>query len=268
EGGNSWRAERGISKSSDSSVILLQDPFADALEYYLATGKSALYYTRDDGYRRADSIGWYFTTYRDFWNIEKAALKFARGRVLDVGCGAGRHALYLQRKGLRVTAMDSSPRVAAIALARGVRDVRVASACERLPFGREEFDTVLLFGNNLGVCGSREGTARLLRELARVTKSKARILATTRAPGTFRSQHQAYWNQRLERGKEFGVIRLRLDFRGKSTREIDWFFIAPSALIELAWETGWRVVGVFGDGRADEGYSVVIEKRERRKTLI
>lgn len=248
---------------SDRNIDHLKepDPFADALEYYLATGKSALYYTRDDGYRRPDSIGWYFATYRDFLKIEKAALKFARGRVLDVGCGAGRHSLYLQRKGLRVTAIDASPRVAAMASARGVRDVRVASACERLPFGRGEFDTVLLFGNNLGMCGSREGTARFFRELARVTKANARILATSRAPGTFRAQHRGYWNQRLEQGKEMGVIRLRLEFRGKSMREFDWFFIAPSALMELAWETGWQVIQVFGDGRADEGYSVVIEKR-------
>ena len=35
------------------------------------------------------------------WHLtEKKAIKYARGRVLDIGCGAGRHALYLQDKGL------------------------------------------------------------------------------------------------------------------------------------------------------------------------
>ncbi|TAH54249.1 MAG: class I SAM-dependent methyltransferase [Chloroflexota bacterium] len=240
--------------------LIESDPFADALEQFYETGSAHLDLLRDDGYHNIEDVGWYFTTFPDFWTIEKAALKFARGRVLDAGCGAGRMALYLQRKGLRVTAVDSSPRVAALASARGVRDVRVASACERLPFKRAEFETVILFGNNLGICGSRAGLEKMLREFARVTNKSARILATTRAPGMFNPKHRAYWAQRLKRGQAFGVVRLRLKF-GMSEREIDWFWIAPAALMELAWQCGWRVAEIFGDGRAEDGYAVMLEKR-------
>ncbi len=242
------------------SQFIKSDPFADALEQFYETGSAYLELLRDDGYRNTEDVGWYFTSYRDFWAIEKPALKFARGRVLDVGCGAGRMTLYLQRKGLAVTALDNSPRVAALARARGARDVRVASACERLPFARAEFETILLFGNNLGVCGSRAGLEKMLREFARVTNKRARILTTTRAPGMFNPKHRVYWEQRLKRGQAFGVARLRLKF-GASEKEIDWFWIAPAALMELAWKCGWRVAEIFGDGRAEEGYSAVLEKR-------
>lgn len=238
------------------------DPFADALEAYWETGKQGLFYTRDDGFRKRENVAWYFGSFPEFWSIEKRALKFVRGRVLDLGCGAGRHALYLQRKGISVTAVDASPRAAALASARGVRDVRIASACEALPFKRREFETVLLFGNNLGICGDRAGTARLLRDLSRVTKPGARILTTTRAPATFRKQHRSYWNRKLERGQEFGVVELRLDFNGANGKTIRWFWISPQALMELAWETGWRVIEVFGDGRAEEGYGAVLESRK------
>lgn len=239
---------------------LESDPFADALEQFYATGKAQLILTRDYGYTNTENMAWYFSTYRDFWAIEKAALKCARGRVLDVGCGAGRMTLYLQRKGLAVTAIDNSPRVAALARARGARDVRVVSACERLPFARGEFDTILLFGNNLGVCGSRAGLEKALRELRRVTQKRARILTTTRAPGIFKAKHRAYWEQRLRRGQEFGVTRLELKF-GAQSKTIDWFWLAPQTLFELAWQTGWRLTEIFGDGNAEEGYGAVLEKR-------
>jgi SAM-dependent methyltransferase len=42
--------------------------------------------------------------------------------VLDVGCGPGRHALALARRGLRVTGLDASPEFIALATAAAARD--------------------------------------------------------------------------------------------------------------------------------------------------
>lgn len=236
------------------------DPFGDALTSYFESGHGSYTYTRSDGRRDTENAAAYFTTFAQFPRIEKQALKFARGRVLDVGCGAGRHALYLQRKGHRVTGIDASPQVAAIASARGVRDVHVASVCERLPFRRAEFETVLLFGNNLGICGSRKGVEKMLRELARVTKPQARLLTTTRSPGTFDPKHRAYWNHELAAGHEFGVARYELAF-GKNKKWVSLLLVAPATLMEMAWQTGWRVQEILGDGHADTGYAAVLEKR-------
>lgn len=237
------------------------DPFADALERFWATGKGSYRYTREDGLSRREDVGIYFGPYRFFPLVEKRALKFVRGRVLDIGCGAGRHALYLQSRGFQVTAIDASPRVAAIASSRGVRDVRIACACVPLPLKRKEFDTVLLLGNNLGLCGSRGATGRMLRDLARVTRPKARILATTRAPGTFNPTHLNFWNRQLEAAKSIGVVRYRLDYCGKKPKWVKLLLLSPSELAALGWKCGWRVTRIIGDGRADEGYAAVMEKK-------
>jgi 2-polyprenyl-3-methyl-5-hydroxy-6-metoxy-1,4-benzoquinol methylase len=52
---------------------------------------------------------------------EKKAIDYAKGRVLDVGCGAGRHILYLQKKGLKVLGIDQSPLAVNMCKLRGAK---------------------------------------------------------------------------------------------------------------------------------------------------
>ena len=50
-----------------------------------------------------------FRSYEDMPEIERKALDMAKGRILDVGAGAGCHSLVLQERGMDVTAIDISP---------------------------------------------------------------------------------------------------------------------------------------------------------------
>lgn len=65
---------------------------------------------RDDGYfSPSPGPEPYFREYEEWPEAEKEAMKHVTGRVLDVGCGAGRHSLYLQAQGLDVVGIDNSP---------------------------------------------------------------------------------------------------------------------------------------------------------------
>ena len=65
---------------------------------------------RDDGYIYASTYPKiYFSEYENWPLREKKAMEFVKGRVLDIGCGAGRHSLYLQKKGFDVLGIDNSP---------------------------------------------------------------------------------------------------------------------------------------------------------------
>ncbi|MFQ5892475.1 MAG: class I SAM-dependent methyltransferase, partial [Candidatus Methanofastidiosia archaeon] len=64
---------------------------------------------RDDGYIDASDPKVYLSQYEEWSPIERKAMKHMKGRVLDIGCGAGRHALYLQKKGFDVLGIDNSP---------------------------------------------------------------------------------------------------------------------------------------------------------------
>ncbi len=236
------------------------DLFADALWQFYETGKAHLRNEREDGFLGREDVSWYFTSYREFPAHEKRALKYARGRVLDVGCGAGRHSLYLQGRGLRVTAIDISPRIVELARARGVRDAHVADICGQVPFRRGEFDTVVLFGNNLGIGGTLLRFRRMLRELRRVTAPRARILASTRMPSTANPAHRSYLRRNLKRGRYLGQIRLRLLFDGRRGSWFDLLLLAPTDLMKIATDEGWELTQVFPLENFEMGYSVVLEK--------
>lgn len=238
------------------------DIFAQALWQFNETGKADLRTEREDGFKGREFVQNYFTTYADFPTIEKQALKFARGRVLDVGCGAGRHSLYFQRRGVHATAIDVSPPIVQLAQARGVRNVRVADISRKLPFAKQSFDTVLLFGNNLGIAGSLPHFRRMLRELDRVTSPRGRIIATTRQPSTTNPLHRSYLRKNLKRGRYCGQIRMRLRFGGKRGGWFDLLLLAPTDLMRMALEEGWELKQVFTEKNFELGYAVVMEKRQ------
>lgn len=82
---------------------------------------------RNDGYIIGGSNSQYFAQYKDWPLYEKQAIKYVKGKVLDIGCGAGKHSIYLQRKGFEVLAIDKSPLAIRTCKKRGVKKTEVLS---------------------------------------------------------------------------------------------------------------------------------------------
>jgi SAM-dependent methyltransferase len=138
---------------------------------------------RDDGYIETGADpGAYFETYKEWSAEERRAIRLAAGRVLDIGCGAGRHSLYLQQQGLDVTGIDTSPGAVKVCRLQGLKKVLLGSISDIDIFKPGSFDTVLLLGNNFGLFGSAAGAKQILRKLSRITSQNATIIAGTRNP--------------------------------------------------------------------------------------
>ena len=97
---------------------------ADAFGEMLRAGTDAEIVERDDGFIQGSTLS-YFAPVRRWATVERRALRFVRGRVLDVGVGAGRVALELQARGREVVAIDVSAGAVEVAQKRGVSDVRL-----------------------------------------------------------------------------------------------------------------------------------------------
>lgn len=200
----------------------------------------------------------YFEPIRRWPQPESAAMRLVRGKVLDVGCGPGRVALHLQKRGFDVVGIDVSPGAIRVAKARGLRKARVMALDDVDP-SLGVFDTVVMFGNNFGLFGSRAGTVRRLRRLAHVTSAGARILASSRDP--YRTDdpiHIAYHRNNRARGRMGGQLRLRVRHRKSATPWFDYLLVSRTEMEQLAAEGGWRLTRTIGEG--DQYYVGVLEK--------
>lgn len=230
------------------------------LDHWLGK-KAVVEFERDDGYRSGSKIDSYFAPPSKWPRMEQEAMRLVRGRVLDLGCGPGRHVLYLQKKGVDVVGVDASPTQVALARIRGVQHVYQATV-RRLPQGLGTFNSVLMMGNNLGIAGDVPRVRRFLRDLREITRKGARLIGHSRIPGTWSDVHLPYVKWNLRRKRPPGLITLRVRYKGQVGDWFDLLLVSPEELARLGQETGWELVRVIWEGGYMPGdYIGVLERR-------
>jgi SAM-dependent methyltransferase len=236
-----------------------QDAYGHELLDHLAGRTAYEIMERDDGFV---SVGpgprLYFSMYEDWQPSEKEAMRFVRGRVLDIGCGAGRHALYLQSQAHDVLAIDISPGAIEVCLMRGVRaamNLSVTGLSRRLG----EFDTILMLGANFGLCATPARARWLLRRFHRATAPGGRLLAASIDPHqTDAPEHLVYHRNNVARGRLPGQLRLRVRYRKYATPWHGLLLVSPEEMATILDGTGWRISRLLEDGGAP--YVAIVEK--------
>jgi len=217
------------------------DPFGQALWDYAHGHPARITIRRDDGLASEQDAALYFAGPEAFDLTEAEALALAKGRVLDIGCGAGRQAVVLQERGFSVVGLDVSPLALQVARHRGLRYTVLASATTP-PFAAASFDTFLLLGNNLGLAGDIEGTVAMLRQLRRLAQPGGVVIASCRNPlATKDPVHLAYHERNRARGRPIGQVTIRVEYAGQVGPWFDLLIITPEEVSLLASQAGWRV---------------------------
>ena len=217
---------------------------------------------RDDGYiELSGGPQAYFWPFRRWPLVERRVVRRVRGRVLDVGCGAGRVCLELQRRGHQVVGIDISPKAVETALARGVEDARVCAAMQASARTLGSFDTVGLFGNNFGLFADARRARWLLRRFASMTGSRGRIVATSCDPyATDVPEHLAYHERNRARGRMPGQLRIRVRHRLRASPWFDYLIVSPAELEQVLDQTPWQIEELITDGSSPY-YAMVLERR-------
>jgi SAM-dependent methyltransferase len=220
---------------------------------------------RDDGFISASAIGpkLYLAPFRRWPSHHRRAMRYAKGRVLDVGAGAGRVSLHLQARGQDVVAIDNSTGAIEVCRRRGVRDARLLA-----------FDAVddSLAASTRSSCSEqlrsrRHATkaTRLLRRLYRITSDDARIIVESRdverRGAADAPWHSHYRERNVARGLLPGQIRIRVRFRDVIGPSMDYPRVSADQLREVLAGTRWHVAHLFD---SDDTYVAIIEKTDGR----
>ncbi len=219
-------------------VLKPMEPYGLALkDFYEGNKQVKVVFHRDDGIKDDYFVSHCFRAEREFSPIEKKALALCRGKVLDIGAGAGPHSLSLQNRGLKVCAIDVSSHACEIMKEKGVKNVKCLTIYD---LKEQNFDTILLMGCAIGLAEDIPGLKSFLERCKVLLNSSGQILLDsldirmTEVP-----EHLAYQERNRRLGRYIGTVGLQMEYKGVFGEEFKLLHVDPDTLRKCTQEIGW-----------------------------
>ncbi len=155
--------------------------------------------------------------------IVEKAVSMCKGRVLDVGAGAGYASLQLQKAGFDVSAIDVSAYCVEAMRAFGVEKVEVGDVKH---FAGGEFDTYLFLDSTIGCIGQLQDIEKTLAKLRARGSAHAQLIIQDGIAdaGILAYEWQAYFQYQHYVGEPFS-----------------WFSVSATRLEEIGSRSGWEL---------------------------
>lgn len=172
-------------------------------------------------------LSYLFRTYNEMPQLEKEALNLCKGTVLDIGCGAGAHSLYLQKKGIPVTALDTSLGAIETCKLRGVENYVHSKITD---YSGQRFDTLLLLMNGIGIAGTLKGLKILLTHLKTLLNPGGQILLDSSDIIYMFDADEDGGHCSPLNGHYYGEVRFRMEYKKIEGEPFEWLYIDYNTL--------------------------------------
>ena len=177
-----------------------------------------------------------FRSYKSMPEIERKALDLAKGRVLDVGAGAGCHSLVLQERGLDVTAIDISPLSVETMKERGVKKVM-----EQNFFTMDgQYDTILMLMNGIGIVGTLDRQPLFFKQLDKILAPGGQVLCDS-SDISYVFEDENGIIEYPDTNGYYGEVNYQMQYKDTIGEPFQWLYIDANTLKRVAEENGYSV---------------------------
>lgn len=192
------------------------------------------------------SVAYLFRNFSAMPIIEQKALEISRGKILDVGCGAGSHSLYLQEeKNLNVTAIDISKKAVEACRLRGLKNTFVQDLMEMDSENPEnKFDTILLLMNGTGIFGKLKETPKFLQKLKSLLAENGQILIDSSDIIYMYDEDESddsevgYW---IPGDVDYyGEVTFTISYKKETEKTFDWLYLDFNTLQNASNDNGLK----------------------------
>ena len=189
-------------------------------------------------YTGKDSLDckYFFRKYNEMPLIEQKALHLAKGKILDVGCGAGCHSLYLQNvRKQSVTSIDISKKAIEVSKLLGLKNTINKSFFDHIS---NTYDTILFLMNGAGICGTLDKLELLLHHSLKLLNKNGQILIDS-------SDLIYLFNKDIDGGvwvrgdKYYGELIYNLSYRTQ-VESFPWLYVDYKKLREIAVKINFK----------------------------
>ena len=177
-----------------------------------------------------------FRAFKDMPKMEQKALKMAKGKTLDVGAGSGCHSLWLQDKGIDVTAIDISPYSIETMKERGIVNVR-----EQDFFTLEEkYDTILMLMNGIGIVGTLDKLPDFFKHIDKILADDGQLLCDS-SDLCYLYDDKDGIAELMDSDKYYGELEYTMCYDDIKGDSFPWLYIDANTLRNYAEANGFKM---------------------------
>mgnify|MGYP002672241508 CR=1 FL=1 len=215
-----------------TTIDSIHDPMGAAIRDYHLRGKAARLRVMSSMFDEDEMpVDHLFRTFDDMPHLEQKALNMAYGKVLDIGAGAGCHALALQERGMDVKAIDISPLSCEVMKERGIKDVECVNLfCKQL---QGKYDTLLLLMNGTGIAGKLSQLPALLNRLKELLSEEGQILIDSSDLKYIYENEDGSMDIDLN-APYYGEVDYQMQYRDIKGEPFDWLYTDPMLLASVS----------------------------------
>jgi 2-polyprenyl-3-methyl-5-hydroxy-6-metoxy-1,4-benzoquinol methylase len=184
------------------------------------------------------SVAYLFRDFSGMPKLEQQALLLSKGKVLDVGCGAGSHSLYLQKeKNLEVTAIDISNNAVKACQLRGILDVSRIDILEYK--SGKKFDTILVLMNGTGIFGKLEHVSKYLQKLKSLLSENGQILIDS-SDIIYMFDEEDDGGKWISGAAYYGELEFTISYKGEKEAPFPWLYMDYNTMQNAAVANGLK----------------------------